>query len=90
MIFIERNLRRTTTQRILHTLCLLLPVGSAFLGYFAAPYLYKHFYQSQPSELFKFFCSLGFFIVPSVIIFIMTRKTDPVMKIEVTDNKQKP
>ena len=53
MSVIEKNIRKTNIQRILHTLCLILPVAAAFGGYFAAPYIWAQLKNNETTELLK-------------------------------------
>lgn len=86
MIFFERKTQKTKVQIILHTLCLILPVAAAFIGYFLAPVIWNLFFQKKTTELICFICSIVFFIITSVVIFILTRKLNPVMNIEIKNN----
>lgn len=86
MIFFERKTHKTKLQIIIHTLCLILPVAAAFAGYFLAPAIWNFFSKEKATELFKFICSIAFFLIPTLIIFILTRKSNPVMNIEIKNN----
>lgn len=86
MIFIEKDSKKTLLSRILRTLCLLIPIAGAFAGYFFAPEIWNLFSQKKATELFRFICSIAFFAIPTIVIFIITRKFNPVMKIEVKNN----
>lgn len=67
---------------IVRLLCLLLPIGFAFAGYFLAPSIWNLFNkETEITECFHFVCAIIFFIVPVVIIFISTRKLNPMIKI---------
>lgn len=77
---IEKNLHRTWKERLFHTLCLLLPIASAFAGYFLCPLIFE---KRPLPEAVKFVTSLVFFTIPAVIIFIISRDTNPIMKISV-------
>lgn len=86
MIFIEKDNKKTFLSRILRTLCLLIPIAGAFAGYFFAPAIWNLFSQKKATELLRFICSIAFFAIPTIVIFILTRKFNPVMKIEVKNN----
>ena len=84
----EKNFRTSWTQRIIRLLCLLLPVASAFAGYFAAEPLWKYFFKEKAAgetvpEGLRFALSLILFAITSAIIFFKTRNTNPIMKIRV-------
>lgn len=76
-IIIEKDIYKTKKQRILHFLCLLLPIIGAFAGYFLAP--------AKTSEIGKFLLSVLCFSIPALIIFICTRKETPIIKIMLKD-----
>ena len=82
---IERNLHRTWKERLFHTLCLIVPIISAFAGYFLCPVIFE---KRPLSETVKFITTMVFFAIPAVIIFIASRGTNPIMKISVTDEKK--
>jgi len=83
MQVIEKDFHRTNLKRLIHTLCLILPIALAFAGYFLAEPIWSIFSQKKTTELFKFICSIVFFAVPAIIIFILSRKENPVMKIRI-------
>ncbi len=85
MEIIEKDFHRTNRKRFIHTLCLLLPIGMAFLGYFIASPLWNVFTAKKTTELFKFICSVVFFGIPAIIIFIISRKESPVMKMRISE-----
>lgn len=86
---IEESFHRTWLKRLLHTLCLLLPIAAAFTAYFVSDFVgSKIFKLSDISENFKFFLTLGFFLLTSLIIFIATRGENPVMTIRIFSNKK--
>lgn len=60
-------------------LCLVLPIAAAFAGYFLSPYIWNIFSQKKTTELFRFICSIVFFIIPALIIFISTRKSNSII-----------
>lgn len=80
------GIHRSNKKRILHILCLILPIAGAFAGYYAAKPLWTLFTAETTTtpELFKLFCSLLAFAIPAIIIFFATRKENPVMKINIT------
>ena len=82
---IERNLHRTWKERLFHTLCLLLPIASSFAGYFLCPLIFE---KRPLPESIRFGTTIVFFALPSIIIFIASRDTNPIMKISVKDKKE--
>lgn len=85
MQIIEKDFHRTNLKRLIHTLCLLVPIGMAFAGYFIAPHLWNLFSEKKTTELFKFICSVVAFGIPAIVIFIISRKENPIMKIRISD-----
>lgn len=83
MQIIEKDFHRTNLKRLIHTLCLIIPIGMAFAGYFLATPIWNLFFEKKTTELFKFICSIVFFIIPAIIIFIVTRNENPIMKIKI-------
>lgn len=80
-LIIEKNFHRSNKQRILHILCLFIPIGAAFGGYFIATPLWSLLSQETPvPEYFKFISSIVVFAIPTILIFILTRKENPIMK----------
>lgn len=85
---VTEQFNRSWPKRILHTLCLFLPLAAAFVGYFASFPLWTFFgKEGTVTETFKFFVSLIFFLLPTLIIFIITRKENPVMIIKIKAKK---
>lgn len=80
---IERNLHRTWKQRVGHTLCLIIPILSTFAGWYFAPELYGKISANEATETVKFISALIFFFIPTLVIFIFSRGTNPIMKISV-------
>ena len=73
---------------IKHILCLLLPVIFAFGGYFLSPVLWTLLNKTGLiPECFKFICAIISFLLPSIFIFIETRKLNPIIKITITEKK---
>ena len=87
---IEKNLHRTWKQRIGHTLCLIIPIISAFAGWYLAPSLYSKISEKQVTEGIKFIITLIFFAIPTLIIFVFSRDTNPIMKISVKSPEEAP
>lgn len=85
---IEKNIHRTNLQRAAHTLCLILPIAAAFAGYFLSPFLWSRLNKNETPELFKFGISLLFFLIPTIVIFATTRKSDSIIKIRIITDKQ--
>ena len=80
----EKDFRTTLLHRLKRVLCLFLPIGAAFGGYFAAPPLWNLITKSETTpEGFKFALSLTFFAIITLIVFFKTRNTNPIMKIRV-------
>lgn len=89
-IFFEKNFRTSWLQKIGKILCLLIPIGSAFAGYFAASPVWKFLSKNEDCpEIFKFIFSLLLFAIIVLIIFFKTRNTNPIMKIRVLSRNQK-
>ena len=83
-LLFEKNFRSTWLQRLGKILCLFIPIGAAFGGYFLAELLWTLVSEKEVTpELFKFAVSLGLFAIAVLIIFFKTRNTNPVMKIRV-------
>lgn len=81
---IEKNIHRTNLKRLAHTLCLLLPIAAAFGGYFLSEPLWAIKKGGiETPELFKFAVSLTTFAITTLVIFIFTRKADPIIKIRI-------
>lgn len=85
-IIVEKHIHRTNKQRILHILCLLLPIAMAFAGYFASIPLYHFFCNDNETtpEYFKFLITLAAFLITATVIFFATRKENPIIKIDIT------
>jgi len=85
---IIESFHRTWAKRILHTLCLILPIIAAFAGFFLSGPIAKHIFKlEEASELFKFITSLSAFLISTLIIFITTRRENPIMNIRILANK---
>ena len=79
---VEKNVHRTNLQRIKDTLCLFFPILMAFAGCFLTDPVWKLFTKKETApELLKFGAALFLFILSSVIVFVITRKINPIMKI---------
>ena len=90
MIIIEKNIHRTYRQTIKDTLCLFFPIASAFAGCFLTNPIWNLFVKNKTApELLKFGAALLFFAVSSSIVFILTRKINPIMKIGIFGGKDK-
>lgn len=83
MQIIEKDFHRTNLKRLLHTLCLIIPIAMAFLGYYLSDSIWHLFSQKKTTELIKFICSVVFFAIPTIIIFILSRKETPIIKISI-------
>ena len=79
---IEKNVHRTNLQRLKDTLCLFIPIASAFVGFLLPG-------KTAP-ELLKFGAAVLMFIITSTIVFIITRKINPIMKIGIFSEEDAP
>ena len=85
---IIESFHRTWTKRLLHTLCLILPIFAALAGYFLSGPIAKNLFKLEGNtEFFKFICCMVFFIITTLIIFIFTRSEKPIMNIRILANK---
>lgn len=83
---IETN---TPAEKVLHIICLLIPIITSFLGYFISIPLWKLISkQESQSNIFSFFVVIVFFSIPSIVIFIRTRNIDS-MIIDINSHKLK-
>jgi len=88
---IEKNVHRTNAQRIKDTLCLFFPIAAAFAGCFLTePVLHFFAPEKKAPELLKFGAAIVLFLITSGIIFIKTRKINPIMKIGIFSGKDDP
>ena len=88
-LIFEKNFRTTWLQRIGRILCLFIPIGAAFGGYFASPLLWALLSEkAETPEFFKFLMSIVLFALAVLIIFFKTRNTNPIMKIRVLNKNQ--
>ena len=79
---IEKNVHRTNSQRIKDTLCLFFPITAAFAGCLLTDPLWNLFIKNKTApELLKFGAAVICFAIASSIVFILTRKINPIMKI---------
>lgn len=79
---IEKNVHRTNLQRVKDTLCLFIPIAAAFAGCFLPG-------KTAP-ELVKFGAAVLMFVITSTIVFIITRKINPIMKIGIFSEEDAP
>lgn len=85
-IIVEKKIHRTNKQRILHTLCLFAPILASFGMYFLSSPIWKIFNKKMATpEIFKFLCTAIVFLISSLIVFLATRKINPIMKIRLTN-----
>lgn len=85
-IIVEKKIHRTNKQRILHTLCLFLPILASFGMYFLSSPVWKIFNKKMAApEIYKFLCTAIVFLISSLIVFLATRKINPIMKIRLTN-----
>lgn len=82
-----REDKKTIKQRIINLICFVTPVITAFAGCLLSPIIWSIFSKKEVPEFFKFGCSIVFFVIPVVIIFVKTRNANPIMKIRVLDEK---
>ena len=82
----ETNSKHPVLDAIKRLICLILPVIFAFLGYFVSPFIWSLLNKSgNAPEYFKLICSLVLFIFPASVIFVETRKLNPIIKITITN-----
>ena len=83
---VENDDKFTVIRYIVNILCLITPVVFAFLGYFLSPLIYSVLFNENllVSEIFKFICSLTFFAISSLVIYLKSRNTNPYIKIRVS------
>ena len=87
---IEKNLHRTNLQRLKDTLCLFFPIIAAFAGCLLTNPVWSIFCKNTKApELLKFGAALLFFAISSFVVFIITRKINPIMKIGIFSGKNK-
>lgn len=85
---VEKNVHRTNLQRVKDTLCLFFPIASAFAGCFLADPIWNLIHKNETApELLKFGAAIVLFAVSSGIVFILTRKINPIMKIGIFSSK---
>lgn len=73
---------KTVAEKVLHIICLLIPIISSFCGYFISTPLWMAISKTEAqSELFSFFIVILFFSIPSLFIFFRTREIDSIIKI---------
>ena len=90
IVIVEKNVHRTILQSIIDTLCLLFPIASAFAGWLFSKPIWKVFSENKTvPELFKFGTAVIFFSAAASIVFIKTRKINPIMKIGIFSGKQR-
>ena len=82
----KKTLREKIPDALKRITCLLLPVISAFGGYFLSPRIWILLNKNTAvPEIFRFICTVVAFLIPSLIIFIETRKLNPIIKIAIKD-----
>ena len=87
---IEKNLHRTNLQRLKDTLCLFFPIAAAFAGCFLAEPVCQFFFKNETApELVKFGAAVLSFAISSGIVFIITRKINPIMKMGIFSGNEK-
>ena len=87
---VEKNLHRTNLQRLKDTLCLFFPIAAAFAACILTDPVWKLFFKNKTApELVKFGAALLFFALSSAIVFIITRKINPIMKIGIFSGNDK-
>lgn len=88
---VEKNLHRTNSQRIKDTLCLFFPIIAAFAGCLLADPVWNHFFPEKTApELLKFGAAVLFFAVSASIVFIISRKINPIIKIGIFSGEDVP
>ncbi len=84
---VEKNIHRTNLRRLIDTLYLFVPIALAFAGCFLAAPLWTHITKKEAvPEWFRFVCATVLFIIAVTIVFIKTRKINPIMKIGIFSN----
>ena len=90
MTIIEKNIYRTHRQRIKDTLCLFFPIAAAFAGCLLTDPVWNIFVKNKTApELLNFAPAELSFAISSGIVFILTRKINPIMKIGIFNDKDK-
>lgn len=85
-IIIKKDFHRTNIQRLLHTLCLIMPIVFAFAGYYISTPLFKLLTKKTAApEIFKFLCTAVLFLLSTLVVLIITRRAKPVIKISLSD-----
>ena len=85
---IKLSLWERIINGIKRVLCLITPVIFAFLGYFLSPFFWELLnHNTNSPQWFSFLCSILCFILPTLFIFIDSRKLNPIIKITITDKK---
>lgn len=88
-IIVKKDFHRTNLQRLLHTLCLFIPIIMAFAGYFISTPIWSLLTKKTTvPELFKFAVTVVLFLISVLIIFIATRKANTIMKISLTSGPE--
>lgn len=88
-VIVEKNRLYSFAQGVLHIVCLVVPVATAFAGYFCSSLLWKIFNTDKICpEWFKFIISLVFFAIFAAIIFVKSRNTNPVIRIRVSEKEK--
>lgn len=82
---VKEDFHRSNRKRVLHTFYLFFPVVLAFAGYFISEPIWMLIKKTAAPELYKFICSAVLFLISSLIVFIATRNTVPLMKISLTN-----
>ena len=87
---IEKNVHRTKLQIFKDTLCLFFPIAAAFSGCLLTDPIWNHFNKNKTApELLKFGAAVILFAAASSIVFIITRKINPIMKIGIFSGREK-
>ena len=90
MTIIEKNIYRTHRQIIKDTLCLFFPIASAFTGCLLTDPVWNILVKNKTApELLKFGAAVVSFAISSGIVFILTRKINPIIKIGIFNDKDK-
>lgn len=85
-IIIKNDFHRTNKQRILHTIYLISPIIFSFGAYFLSSPVWTFFTKKTVvPEIFKFLCTTVIFLLNCFVIFFITRKIHPIMKITISD-----
>lgn len=73
----------TSFQAFCNVIALLIPLVCAIAGFFLSPVL-ASILSLEATESFKAFCVLFFLFIPSLVIFLLTRKRSELIELQIT------